>query len=179
MQGKEDVIAAIDALKQRLITERVLFFAVNETKVKIGERAFDQGKLTDGGDIKYKEDYEVYAYTPPSPRAVSKKGKPYTQWKRPIPRDAKGGAAKIKGGFYDTYLKYKDAMGRPPLELTGRLRTDFFSAASIQENSPLSVSIVLRGDNAAKYQGLADEKGEFLQPNDEEIQFFAQRLSAL
>jgi hypothetical protein len=174
-----EVVDALNALKERLISERVLFFAVNDTKAKIAERAFDRGKLTDGGDIRYNEDYEVYAYTPPSPRAVSKKGKPYSEWKRPIPKNAKGNAASIKGGYYATYLKYKDAMGRPPLELTGRLRKDFLSSLSIQENSPTSVSIVLRGDNAAKYNGLAESKGEFLQPNSEEVKFFAQRLSAL
>jgi hypothetical protein len=172
-----DPLQPLIDLRNKLIAERVLFFAVKETQVPISLRAFDKGELTDGSKVAYKEDYEVYAYRPPSPRAVSKKGKPFAQWKRP-PTNVKGTARKIKGGYYDSYLKYKDAMGRGPLELTGRLQKDFVNA-SIVENGPLSVQVVLRGENAAKYSGLAETKGEFLTPNAEEIKYFAERLKDL
>jgi hypothetical protein len=173
-----DPLQPLIDLKNKLIAENVLFFAVKETQVRIAERAFDQGKLSDGTDVPYKEDYEVYAYTPPSPRAVSKKGKPYSKWKRP-PANPKGSARSIKGGYYDSWLKYKDAMGRGPLELTGRLRKDFLSSTTLVQSGPFVVEVVLRGENAAKYSGLADTKGDFLTPSDEEVAYFAERLTDL
>lgn len=172
-----DGTAQLQALRDKLVQGRALFFAVNETKVLVAERAFDNGKLTSGADVEYQEDYEVYAYTPPSPRAVSGKGKPYAKWKRP-PVNPKGDARKIKGGYYDTYLKYKAAMGRAAFELTGRLQKAYLSAASTVEVSPLEVNIVLRGEEAAKYRGLTDSKGPFLQFSQAEREFFLQRLKA-
>lgn len=172
----EDGLRPLDELRERLIADRTLFFAAKETQVKIAERVWGSGELTDGSKVQYKENYEVYAYTPPSPRAVSGKGKPYAQWKRP-PVNLKGNARKIKGGYYDTYLKYKKAMGRNELELTGRLRKDFLSSATLVEVSPFEVQVVLRGENAAKYEGLSDSKGEFLTPNDAEAAYFAERLA--
>ena len=168
----------LQALRDKLISSRSLYFAIKETQVLVAERAFDNGKLTSGADVQYNEDYEVYAYTPPSPRAVSGRGKPYSQWKNP-PKNAKGSAAKIKGGYYPTYLAYKAAMGRDALELTGRLRKAYLSDASLVERSPIEVDIVLRGEEAAKYRGLTDNKGAFLQLSSAEREFFIQRLKAL
>lgn len=165
----------LDELRERLIRERTLFFAVKETQVQIAERVWGRGELTDGGKLQYNEDYEVYAYRPPSPRAVSRKGKPYRQWKRP-PVAPKGDAREIKGGYYDTYLKYKQAMGRDEFELTGRLRKDWLTSTLV-EVSPFEVQVVLRGENAAKFRGLTDRKGDFLAPNDAEVGYFADRLN--
>lgn len=167
----------LEDLRERLIRDRTLFFAAQETQVHIAERVWGRGELTDGSNLQYKEDYEVYAYRPPSPRAVSRKGKPYRQWKRP-PANPKGDAREIKGGYYDTYLKYKQAMGRYEFELTGRLRKEVLSAASLVEVSPFEVQVVLRGENAAKYAGLTASKGAFLSPNDAEVKYFAERLTA-
>lgn len=166
------------AIRDRLISSRSLYFAIKETQVLVAERAFDNGKLTSGADLQYNEDYEVYAYTPPSPRKVSGKGKPYSQWKNP-PANPKGDAAKIKGGYYPTYLAYKAAMGRDALELTGRLRKAYLSDASLVERSPIEVDVVLRGEEAAKYRGLTDSKGPFLQLSGAERAFFLKRLKAL
>lgn len=165
------------AIRDRLVSQRALYFAVKETQAVIGTRAFDDGKLTSGQDVQYDENYEVYAYTPPSPRAVSGKGKPYSKWKRP-PVNPKGDAAKIKGGYYATYLAYKTGMGRGPLELTGRLSKAFFSDASLIERNALEIDVVLRGEQAEKYRGLTDTKGPFLQPSPSEVEFFVDRMKA-
>ena len=171
-----DPLAPLKALREKLATGRSLYFAVKETQVPIAERAFS-GKLTDGGEVQYNQDYEVYAYTPPSPRKVSGKGKPYSQWKRP-PANPKGDAAKIKGGYYATYLDYKDGQGRrnTPFELTGRLRKAFLSDAALIERGSLTVQVVLTGENAQKYEGLSESKGEFLTPSTAELDYFRQRL---
>ena len=169
----------LQAIRERLITNRALYFAVKDTQVRVAERVWDNGQLTSGGKLTYKEDYEVYAYAPPSPRKVSGKGKPYKEWKRPAPKDVKGDAAKIKGGYYATYLKYKKGMGRDEFELTGRLRKAYLSDASLVERGPLEVDIVLRGEEAAKYQGLTDTKGAFLQMSASELEHFITRFKEL
>lgn len=168
------------ALRDRLVANRSLYFAVKETQAKIAERAFERGGLTDGGTIQYKENYDLYAYTPPSPRKVTGKGKPYTLWKRP-PADGKGGARKIKGGWYPTYLAYKQQQGRKdtPFELTARLRKAFLSDATLVERGPTVVQVVLRGEEADKHEGLVKQKGEFLLPTPAELDFFIERLRAL
>lgn len=180
MEGIPQAQEALKARLQKLKDSRALYFAVKDTKVQVSDRVWGQGKLTDGGEIKYKEDYEVYAYTPPSPKKVSGKGKPYKDWKRP-PVKPKGKAQDITGGFYKSYLTYKDAMGRKetPIELTGRLRKAYFSDASLFEQSTTDVFIALSGENAAKYRGITDSKGEFLQLSQTEIDFFFTRLNAL
>ena len=174
-----DPAAPLKALRDKLIANRVLYFAVKETQVKVADRVFGEGKLTDGSELKYDQDYEVYAYQPPSPRKVSGKGKPYAEWKRP-PQNVKGKAASIKGGYYPTYLDYKDKQGRKdnPFELTGRLQKAYVSDASLKEVSPTVVEVVLSGENAAKYQGLTKKKGAFLAPSDAEKAYFIERLNA-
>ena len=39
--------------------------------------------------------------------------------------------------------------------------------------------IVLTGENAAKYEGLTDTKGAFLQLSKDELKYFNERLNAL
>jgi len=176
----EEALEPLKAIREKLIANRSLYFAVKETNVKTAERVFEQGRLTDGSEVRYDQDYEVYAYTPPSPRKVSGKGKPYQLWKNP-PANAKGKARSIKGGWYQSYLDYKDAMDRKdtPFELTGRLRKAYLSDASLLEKGELTVQVVLTGENAQKYEGLTAKKGEFLQPSEAEIEYFRERLSSL
>ena len=164
-----DPVAPLKAILERLKSGAVLRFAVTETQAKIAGRVFDDGKLTSGGDVSYKQDYEVWAYQPPSPKKVSGKGKPGKD----------GKSRKIKGGYYPTYLDYKDSQsGRGPFELTGRMKSAFTSALSIVDVSPTRIQIVLKGENAAKYEGLTDTKGEFLSPSASEVLYFKDRLNA-
>lgn len=174
-----DPAAPVKALLEKLKSNRVLYGAVFETNIKINERVFVEGKLTDGTELQYDQDYEVYAYQPPSPRKVSGRGKPYAQWKYP-PKNVKGKSAKIKGGYYPNYIAYKDAMARKdrPFDLTGRLQKAWVSAAALVEVSPTVVEVVLTGENAAKYQGLTAKKGAFLAPNADERAYFVERLNA-
>lgn len=174
-----DPTEPLKALREKLIANRVLYFAVKETQVKIADRVWGEGKLTDGTELQYDQDYEVYAYQPPSPRKVSGKGKPYAQWKNP-PKNVKGKAASIKGGYYPTYLDYKDKQGRKdnPFELSGRLQKAYVNDTALTEVSPTVVEVVLTGENAAKYQGLTAKKGAFLAPNADEQAYFVERLNA-
>lgn len=175
----DDPIKRLQELRDKLLSSRSLYFAVKETQVQVANRVWGEGKLTSGGQLTYNENYDLYAYTPPSPRKVTGKGKPYSLWKRP-PADPKGDARKIKGGWYPTYLAYKQQQGRgnTPFELTGRLRKAYLSDASLVEQGPTVVQVVLRGEEADKYEGLARSKGQFLLPNRAELDFFVERLRA-
>jgi hypothetical protein len=179
IEGVDKAVDAVKARLQKLKEGSAVFFAANETRFEVIKRV-EVGGLTDGGTIKYKQDYEVYAYTPPSPKKVSGKGKPYKQWKRP-PVNVKGNAAKIKGGYYPTYLDYKDQQGRKdtPFDLTSRLRKSYLGNDSLFKDGPTGAFIQLTGENAGKYQGLTASKGAFLQLNQKEIDFYNARLLAL
>jgi hypothetical protein len=175
---------AQDAVKDRLtrlLVTRSIYFAAKETQVLVRNRVWGEGKLTNGGQITYQENYDLYAYQPPSPKKVTGKGKPYKLWKRPPPKDAKGNAAQIKGGYYASYLAYKQQQGRAdtPFELTGRLRKAYLSDANLVEVSPEVTYIQLTGDNAGKYEGLTDKKGQFLELSKAEIEYYIERVKAL
>lgn len=165
---------------ERLRTGRAVFFAAKGTMVDVSNRVWGRGELTNGGTLTYDEDYELYAYTPPSPRKVTGKGKPYAQWKRP-PKNLKGKARNIKGGWYKTYGAYKQQQGRGdnPFELTGRLRKAYFGGTDIPtptEDSDTSVSIRLRGEEADKWKGLTETKGNFTGLTASEIEEHHKRL---
>lgn len=162
-------LSDVNALVARFASYRVLFLATTGTQAEVGARVWDEGGTTDGQPIGYLEDYEVWAYKPPAPRAVSGRGKP----------DAKGKRAKIKGGYYETYLGFKAAMGRrdTPLDLTGEFRKGYFSAtALVESDGGHTVDIVLRGDNVDKWKGLTDQKGEFLLLSPKERASHVERL---
>ena len=180
-EGTQEASDFVRAQLEKLKASRALYFAAKETMIDVSERVWGDGKLTDGAELKYDQDYELYAYTPPSPKKVSGTGKPYALWKRP-PKEAKGKARKIKGGWYASYLDYKQQQGRRelPFELTGRLRKAYFSGgdtpASLNEVSSTESFIFLSGDNAGKYKGLTEKKGEFLQLNEAEKEAYRQRI---
>jgi hypothetical protein len=175
-------LADVNALVAKISSEKVLLTATTGTQAEVGKRVWDQGKTTDGQPIGYLQDYEVYGYKPPAPRKVSGRGKPYDQWKRPPLTKAgtpRKGAAKIKGGYYSTYLDFKADQGRreTPLDLSGEFRKGYFSAAALVEGSDaLTVDIVLQGKNVDKWHGLTNQKGEFLELNQDEKLSHVERL---
>lgn len=181
MEGQDAAIRYVNDRLEKLKTGRSIYFAAKETQVQVANRVWGEGKLTNGSALKYNEDYELYAYQPPSPKKVTGKGKPYKLWKRPPPKAAKGRSAAIKGGWYPSYLAYKQQQGRAdtPFELTGRLRKAYLSDISLRETGQTETLIVLSGENGAKYQGLTDSKGEFLQLSKDEIKFYNERVNAL
>jgi hypothetical protein len=63
--------------------------------------------------------------------------------------------------------------------LTGRLRKAYLSDANLVEVSPEVTYIQLTGDNAGKYEGLTDKKGEFLELSKAEIDYYIERVKAL
>ena len=167
-------LADVNALVAKISSEKVLLTATTGTQAEVGKRVWDQGKTTDGQPIGYLQDYEVYGYKPPAPRKVSGKGKPYDQWKRPPLTKAgtpRKGAAKIKGGYYSTYLDFKADQGRreTPFDLSSEFRKGYFSAAALVESDGgLTVDIVLQGKNVDKWHGLTNQKDEFLELNTDE-----------
>lgn len=184
IEGTQEASEFVRGQLERLKASRALYFAAKETMINVSNRVWGDGKLTDGGELQYDQDYELYAYQPPSPKKVSGTGKPYALWKRP-PANAGGKARKIKGGWYASYLDYKEQQGRreTPFELTGRLRKAYFSGgdapASLNEVSDTEAFIFLSGENAAKYEGLTGRKGKFLQLNEVEQDRYRERIIAL
>ncbi len=181
IEGVNNAIDNVKARVNRIKEGRAVYLAAQGIMVEVSQRVWDRGELTDGGTLSYNEDYELYAYTPPSPRKVTGKGKPFDQWKRP-PVNLKGSARKIKGGFYQSYqagFKVQQGRGDAPFELTGRLRKAYFGGSNIptpQEDSDTSVSIRLRGEEAGKFVGLTETKGRFLGLTQQEIDGYQKRI---
>lgn len=166
----------------RIGSERIVLQATTGTMLEVSERVWGKGELTDGGTISYKEDYEVYIQKPPFPRVGSKKGKPFDQWKRP-PINLPGDSRKVKGGWYATYLGAKGAVDRAdlPFELTGDMRKSWFGGVTPNPTIVDDYTVVIDMDqkNADKARGLAQQKGEFLLLNDQEIQNHHKRVADL
>lgn len=166
----EDVKARVNRIKEN----RAVYYAAKATMYEVSRRVWGRGELTDGGTLSYQEDYELYAYTPPAPRKVTGKGKPYALWKTP-PKNLKGSARKIKGGWYPSYnagFKTQQGRGNSPFELTGRLRKAYFGGTDTPEptqDSDTEVTIRLRGEEAGKFDGLTETKGRFLALTQAEI----------
>jgi hypothetical protein len=139
MEGQDAAIRYVNDRLEKLKTGRAIYFAAKDTQDEVSKRVWGEGKLTNGSALKYNEDYELYAYQPPSPKKVTGKGKPYKLWKRPPPKGVKGRSAAIKGGWYPSYLAYKQQQGRAdaPFELTGRLRAraSSFNSARMRSSS--------------------------------------------
>jgi hypothetical protein len=79
-EGTQEASDFVRAQLEKLKASRALYFAAKETMVDVSNRVWGEGKLTDGSKIKYNENYELWAYTPPSPKKVTGKGKPYEDW---------------------------------------------------------------------------------------------------
>lgn len=154
-----------------LSSERALFLATTGTMAQMSERIWGRGGLSEGGTIQYNEDYEVWAYKPPAPRAVSGKGKP----------NKDGKSKKIKGGYYATYLTFKAGQGRAqtPFDLTSSLRKDWLGGATPtpREVGALMCVIELNEVNAEKADGLAAQKGQFLLLSTKEKADHVERFS--
>ena len=153
----------IRKLIDQLGSRRAVFLATTGTMAQMSERIWGRGGLSDGGVIQYKEDYEVWAYKPPAPRAVSGKGKP----------NKEGKSKKIKGGYYATYLAFKAGQAgrdKTPFDLTSSLRKDWLGGVSATPTEINSLMCVIRLDeeNALKAEGLTAQKGAFLLLSDGE-----------
>lgn len=164
----DDMRKKIDRIK----SDRLILQATTGTMLEVGERVWGRGELTNGQKISYNEDYEVWITKPPFPRKGSGKGKPFNLWKRP-PVNLKGNVRNVKGGWAPTYLSAKAQVGRGdlPFELTGDLRIDWFGGVTPRptEEDELTCVIDLGQRSAKVAAGLAQQKGEFLVLNEQEI----------
>lgn len=158
-------IAMIRKLPQMVKDSRVLFFGTKATMIDVSERVWGRGELTNGSKLTYKS-YELYAYKPPSPVAVTGKGKT---------------GKKIKGGYYPNYEAYKAQQGRAnlPFELTGDMRKAWLGGGVGEptEKGPLQVVIQVDDVSAKKIEGLTKEKGEFLRFNEAEKKAQAENIA--
>jgi len=168
----EQQIQRIDALIQSYKSEYVpLFLAVSEIRGIMSERIFG-GKSTAGKNtagttlpsVPYstKPIYADVKSLPSTPTAfqVGKRG------------------TKIKSAYFPQgYGQLKDAVGRPPLELTNFLDSAFSNTPLI--NAGQNVSIVVPDDQAGKIKGLEKKYGTIFQMSKEEEAEFSVILSEL
>jgi len=145
-----------------------LFLATTGTMAEMSVRIWSNGELSGGGKISYKEDYEVYIYKPPFPRKPNGKGKT---------------GREIKGQWAPSYLAAKATQDRgdTPFELTADLRLAWGGGVTPtpREKSPTLCVIDLPETEAKKAEGLARQKGEFLDLTDRERESHATRLGEL
>jgi hypothetical protein len=85
---------------------------------------------------------------------------------------------KIKSAYFPQgYGQLKDAVGRPPLELTNQLDTAYTNTPLIEAGE--NVSIVIPDDQAGKAKGLEKKYGTIFQMSEEEEKLFTDELSQL
>jgi hypothetical protein len=171
MMTPSELAIKFKGIPVRIGQERIVFEAATGTMDQVSQRVWDRGELTNGTKLKYNEDYEVWAYKPPAPSAVSGRGKP----------DKNGKTKKIKGGYYATYLAFKAAQGgrdKTPFDLTSELRQSYLGGATPTptEVSGYEVHVDLSTEAAKKWEGLTASKGEFLKLNATEIRAHHQRV---
>lgn len=173
MTGEEWKQSMSGMSKGKLEEKRVFYWAVVGTMREISDRVWGKGELTDGGKLTYEEDYPVWVYSPPAlEKAVNNKGKALKD----------GTRREIKGGYYPTYLAYKDAIGRKelPFELSGSLRKDWFGSVGKDpvptEVSPTEFTIGVNEKHGKMIEGLSETKGKFLVLNEAEVEGFYRRV---
>jgi hypothetical protein len=153
---------------EALANSGALFLATTGTMADMSRRIFDDGGLSNGGTIRYKEDYEVYIYKPPFPRQPNGRGKT---------------GKKIKGQWAPSYIAAKTTQDRGdlPFELTGDLRLAWGGGVTPtpRELSPTLCVIDLPTKEARKAEGLAKQKGEFLELTTQEEERHVERLNEL
>jgi len=147
---------------------RALFLATTGTMAEMSERIWGKGQLSNGGKVSYKEDYEVYIYKPPFPRAPNGRGKT---------------GRKIKGQWAPSYLAAKATQDRgdTPFELSADLRLAWGGGVTPtpRERDPLFCFIDLPEKELKKAEGLANQKGEFLALTTNERESHTRRLAEL
>ncbi len=161
-----EYIAFLQGIPQGIKDKRVMYYGVKTTMVDVAERIWGRGELTNGSVMTYNDNYDLYAYKPPSPVSVTGKGKT---------------GKPIKGGYYINYSAYKAQQGRPnlPFELTGDLRKAWLGGEvpDPTEISPLDIVIQMDDLNTKKADGLAKQKGAFFPLNDGEKEVLVVNLN--
>ena len=146
-----------------------LAYSVNFIRGEISRRAF--GGKSSPGENTAGSTLQTVPYST-TPIYVSNDG-----IKRKVPSFQIGKrGTKIKSAYFPQgYGQLKNAVGRPPLELTNQLDIAF-------TNTPLAeagqnVSIVIPDDQAGKVKGLESKYGTIFQMSDEEEELFTDELA--
>jgi hypothetical protein len=166
---RQEYIEYLKRLTMVFNNTTVLFNATTLTMVQMQRRIWTDGQLTNGSPIQYKEDYQVYIYKPPFPQKPNGKGKT---------------GRKIKGQWAPTYLAAKASQGRKdfPFELTGDMRISWLGGpvpSPRVSDGGLLCEIVMSDEQWKKAEGIAKQKGEFLELTDFEIQYQAEQVQRL
>ena len=174
MNTPKDWIQKIRQRSQQIGESGVLFDASTSTMAVMQERIWGRGELTNGSKLKYKEDYELYIYKPPFPNRPNGKGKP----------NADGKQRKIKGQSAPSYLAAKDTQNRKdlPFELTGDMRIAWLGGPRPTPKlraGGLLCEITMPTEQFKKAEGLAKQKGDFLELTDAEKKHQDETLARL
>jgi len=166
-------IKANEARLEAILTEgKPMELAVRSVMALQSRRIFQDGKNTAGTGIgQYNTTRELWAYDERSPKKVTGKGKT---------------GKDIKGGYYESYKKYREQQGREDgfvnLRLTNELQNDFNNAETGNPPQPDKVSsteyvIRLKKDiNQKKREGIEAKYGEVFLASAEEIKRFNEIL---
>ena len=142
-----------------------LFLAVGTLKDEMGERIFELGENTAGTKLpapaySTEEIYVDVKTLPRTPTAfqVGKRG------------------TKIKSAYFPQgYAQLKQAIGRPVLELTNRLKSAFLNTP-VLESGNVAI-IALPDDERGKRLGLEQKYGTIFQMNDKEEKLLTDTIS--
>jgi hypothetical protein len=141
----------------------------------MGERIFEQGKNAQGVEVQSVRPYstkEAYFSQDSLPKKVVTGGKP---------KEGQTVGKAIESAYFPQgYSAMKQAVGRPPLELFGRLKSDFLNTP-IKEESDNVYAIVLNSTNAKQIEGLEQSNtpayGAIFKPTESEQERFLEILN--
>jgi hypothetical protein len=126
-------------------------------KDEMQERIFDRTENTSGAKVQSVKPYST------NPIYVSKDSLP-----RKVSTTGKSGKSIESAYFPGGYNELKQAVGRPPLELTNRLKTDFLNQPI--ETTSNSVQFFLVGESAEKVASLNRLYDTVFAPSTTEIE---------
>lgn len=148
-----------------------LIIAVNFTKGDMSKRIFgdkSSGGKNANGDVLPTKPYST------EPIYVDVRSLPNTPASFQVGKRGK----KIKSAYFPKgYSQLKQAVGRPPLELTGSLDRAFRKGVIVEESD--SVLITIDDSEAGKVDGLEKKYGSIFEMTQEEEERFLQALNEL
>jgi hypothetical protein len=129
----------------------------------MGERIFEQGKNAQGVEVQSvrpystKEAYFSQDSLPRQVKTVGKRGEP------------------IESAYFPQgYSQMKQAVGRPPLELTGRLKSDILNAGIKQQGDNTYLIVSSKGSQVRDLENLY---GAIFKPTEAEQERFLEILN--
>lgn len=142
--------------------EKKVYDAVIDLHAEMSDRIFVELKDANGGSPKPYSTKPLWMSVKNYPQGVKKAGKP----------SKTGKTLYFEGG----YSQLKSEIGRPPLELSNTLATDFKnSLRTIKKVNAFEYHFVMSQENIDKIEG---HFKEFFKPNEDEINNLKENLGA-